>query len=607
MAGNVPGEVLVDGSLDFSGGVDSIKVTTIQSQRNPNGLARNELAWLDNAGVRDGGITQRTGWELNQPINNGQLLYQGGFMYEPDNANPYLILCFSGHVFKVDPNNPSGLLDLSALFHLNHPVDQPHFYFVQAEQFLIIQAGDGVTLPLIWDGVKLFRSIGITNGAVAPGTPGVNQIPAATAMDYFEGRIWYAQGRRYLAGDIVKGTSGTAAYDFRDAVLNVTENPLCVGGDGFTVPTNAGNIRSLFHNANLNQPLGQGQLFIGTRKAIYAQQVPVTRADWISATTNNQPLQVVVQLINGTVNDRSIVKVNGDVWYQSLEPGIRSLFASIRYFNQWGNIELSANEQRILNFVNRSLLIGSFGIYFDNRLLMSSLPVQKPQGIVHQALIPMDFVPISQFGANLEPVWEGMYEGLDHFQMFTGDFGGLERAFSVVLSRIDGSVQLWEMTTFQRTDFRFVNQADTNSEVRVTWIIEFPAFTWGQEFMLKKLVSAELWVDKVFGKVDFQMDFRPDGDPCWLTWHKWQICSARNSCEDVINPVCYPLTPFRETYKQTMTLPIPPERCETISGRPSNILYQAQCRLTITGWCRLRGLLLKALPVDRKLYEAMVC
>jgi len=50
-------ETIVDGSLDFSGGVDSIKVTTIQSQQNPNGLGRNELAWLDNAGVRDGGIT----------------------------------------------------------------------------------------------------------------------------------------------------------------------------------------------------------------------------------------------------------------------------------------------------------------------------------------------------------------------------------------------------------------------------------------------------------------------------------------------------------------------------------------------------------------------
>ena len=90
--------------------------------------------------------------------------------------------------------------------------------------------------PLIWDGAILRRSKGITNPAVAPGTPGVNEIPAGTAMDYFMGRIWYAQGRVANAGDIVGGPSGTLAYDFRDSVLNVTECPLVLGGDGFSVP-----------------------------------------------------------------------------------------------------------------------------------------------------------------------------------------------------------------------------------------------------------------------------------------------------------------------------------------------------------------------------------
>lgn len=67
----------VDGSLDFSGGVNSVKVTTIQSQQNPNGLARNELAWLDNATCRDGGITQRFGWLLNGQMHDGSALFQG--------------------------------------------------------------------------------------------------------------------------------------------------------------------------------------------------------------------------------------------------------------------------------------------------------------------------------------------------------------------------------------------------------------------------------------------------------------------------------------------------------------------------------------------------
>ena len=47
---------ITDGSLSFSSGVDSIKVTTIASARNPQGLGRDQLAWLINGTVRDGGI-----------------------------------------------------------------------------------------------------------------------------------------------------------------------------------------------------------------------------------------------------------------------------------------------------------------------------------------------------------------------------------------------------------------------------------------------------------------------------------------------------------------------------------------------------------------------
>lgn len=587
----------VDGSLDFSGGVNSIKVTTIQSSQNPNGLKRSELAWLNNATVRDGGVTPRGGWQPKGTIQDGSALYQGGWMYEPNNANPYLIVAIGGHIYKVDPDTGAST-DLSVVFNLVHPSTQPQFYFCQGEQFLIIQAGDLVTLPLFWDGTTLRRSKGITNLAVAPGTPGINEIPSATAMDYYMGRLWYAQGRQYSAGDIVNGPSGTAAYRQKDSILNVTENPLCVGGDGFTVPSNAGNIRALAHNGNLDTALGQGLLFIFTRKAVYSLNIPVTRSAWIAADNNNQPQQNVVQLINGSVNDRSVVAVNGDLYFQSLEPGIRSLISAIRYFQQPGNIQISANEQRIMQFNDRSLLHMASGITFDNRLLQTALPKTVPQGIVHSAIVPLDFVPISSFNEEKTPIWEGMYEGIDFFQLFTGNFGGLDRAFSVVLSRADGSIQLWELFSAVRTD---------NGDNRITWQVETPAYTWGQEFGLKKLVSAEIWIDRLYGEAVLTMEFRPDGATCWIPWHKWKVCSARNSCEDVINPICYPLTQYGEGYKSTMTLPKPPDACEQVNSRPANIGYQFQARFTVHGFCRLRGLLLHAEAVERKLYDKITC
>jgi hypothetical protein len=589
----------VDGTVDFAGGVNSVKVTTIQSEVNPGGLARNELSWLINGTTRDGGITPRAGWEHVVRVHDGSAIFQGGYMYEPRVGFAYLVYAIGGHIYSYDIETAI-LRDLSVEFGEFHPAAEPYYYYIQAEEFLVIQAGDMKTLPLIWDGATLRRSIGITNAAVAPGTPGVNEIPVATCMEYYMGRLWYAQYRTYSAGDIVGGPSGTAAYEFRDAVLNVTENPLCVGGDGFTVPSQAGNIRVLKKSAAIDTTLGEGRLFIGTRKEMYALTVPVTRANWIAADTDNQPLQSVVQIVNGPVNDRSAITINGDLFYQSLEPGIRSLFLAIRNFNQWGNVDLSANERRILKYNDRALMRHGSGIEFDNRLLMTALPKETPQGVIHDALVPLDFVPVSHMGAQRAPAWQGHYEGLQFLQLFAGDFGGRERAFALCVSKADSGIDLWELTYNSQFD---------SPDNRITTIVEFPAFTWGNEFAMKKLVGAELWLDRLYGTVEFLLEWRPDGEWCWYKWHEWDECTARTSAE-LPEGSLYPLEQWGEAYRSTITIPRPPLVCADSQlqvGRPAHIGYQFQARLTFKGFCRIRGILLHAEMVERKLYANLTC
>lgn len=693
--------IITDGSVDWSGGVNSLAVTTIQSQRNPNGIKRNELCWLDNASLRDGGITCRNGFTKLLTVHNSTGLFQGKFMYNPTSEDPYQVYSISGHIYLVNIDTRT-VIDLTAAF----PANVPQFnqagdfqaFFVQAEQFLVIQAGDGVTLPFIWDGNILRRSNGFTGSVAGSTTPAVtylfnttnpwvipavggtvtvdldmnypgiigdigtwtniayttdpiatfqvmatpagkvtlqtvstiaagayqyggyaisfavgsvttpptiriNEIPAAGPMDYFMGRIWYGEGRVVSAGDIVGSQqSGTLAYEYTDSVLKVTENPLVLGGDGFRVPSNDGSaIRAIRHSANIDAALGQGRLFVSTRRAIYAMNVPVTRNDWIAATNNNQPLMTVVQLANGWVNDRSVVAVNGDLFGQSLEPGIRSLNQATRFFQQWGNIQISANETRILKYNDRAYMRYSSGMYFDNRLLETSLPAPTAQGIISKALIPLDFTPISSFNQQRPPNWEGMYEGLDFFQLNTGDFGGRERAFVTVRSQLDASIQLWESVINSRFDY------DDQGEKRITWVIEFPAFTWGDETELKRLVGAEIWIDRLFGTVQFSMEYRPDGQACWIPWHIWKKCSTQNSEETVASPAAYPLRPCLESYFSTMTLPKPnPNQC-TATGRPSDIAYQFQPRMVIHGFCRVRGLYLHAVKVGRKLYSNLTC
>ena len=604
--------VIADGAFDFAGGVNSQVVTTIQSSLVPHGLRRDQLSWLNNATVRGGGILQRTGWfKLLDVITSG--LYQGGLICEPPPGNPedpYLVLSVSGRIYKAILHPPFTITDLSAAFGVTNSATSEQAFFVQGEGIMAIQSGDGVTLPLFY--VASFspinpefmrRSNGLTGNLTGPN---ISELPAANAMVYYAGRIWYAQDRIYSAGDMVGNqSSGGILFNFRNSIFRVTENPLAFGGDGFTVPSQAGNIRALAYTSNLDTNLGQGPLYIFTRKQVYSLVVPVTRADWIAATNNNQPLQTVAQINNGASGERTVVHVNGDLFYQSFDPAIRSLIVSTRFYGQWGNVQISNNENRALQFNDRSLMKFASGIEFDNRLLQAILPKQTPSGVVCQGIAPLDFDLVSSLQDQAPPAWEGLWEGVDILQLFTEDFNGLPRAFAVVKDRIDLSIDVWEISNSLRFDN---GGTPATKENRVSWYFESPAFTWQKEFALKQLHGGEIWVDKVFGHVNIKVEYRPDADPCWKPWHNTSLCVAHTCAEDVNNPDCYPIGPnFREGYKFPVTLPEPPAGCDSMGVRPANIGYQFQIRVTILGWCRIRGIMLYAEEKEKDLYGGLAC
>jgi hypothetical protein len=581
----------IDGSQDWASGVDSSRPTTVAGPQNPHGLQRSQLAWLINGSVRGGGIQTRTGYVPRITNAAWSGLFNGAWMYQPSSGDPYLVICVGGKVWKADLNT-YGLSNLSATFGKSLPATEPLYHFTQGSDYatgkeiLVIQAGDLVTNPLFWNDVALTQSAGF----IAPGNAG-NQIPPASAMDFYMGRIWYARGRTYIAGDITgPGKS----------IIKTTENPFALNGDGLSVPSSAGSIRMLAHTAELDTALGQGRLLIGTPKSIYRCNVPVSRDDWSNPNfANQQPLQTVAQIRYGPVSDRSAVVVNGDLFYQSLEPAIRSLQYSTRYFGQWSNTPISRNENRALRFNDRSLLRYSSGIEFSNRLLQTVLPYQTPVGVAHRGILPLDFDLISSLEEKLPPAWEGMSDGIDILQLLEGDFGGLQRAFAVVYSRKTADIQIWEITQDQRFDA---------GDRRIEMTIETPSYTWGNAFALKQLETMELWLDQMAGSVKIDVYFRPDQSPCYVFWHSFTECAAKDCTEDPdVTQPCYPSQPYCPGFKATLTLPKPPAPCIAISGRPANRGYQFQVKLVVRGWVRIRGIMLHALPVQKAPFEGLVC
>jgi len=600
---------LTDGQIDFSLGVNSGVIRTKATPFTPHGVKQNQLSWMSNSTVRGGGIGQRPAFHalIQQAVWSGT--FMGGFLYQPDVGDPILILVIDGRIYRVRVDTDNSVTDLSALYGLTLPITS-QAYFAQAEMFLVIQNGDLITKPLFYDfGVEGLRpeTLRQSLGFVGVNDP-TNEIPPAGPMDYYAQRLWYAFGRNYAAGDIVLNhTSGTAGtqFQYRDSVLAVTENPVASGGDAFVVPTNAGNIRALKHAANIDTALGESQLFVYTRRAVYTCVAPITRADWTATTLDAMPLQKVALVKGGTYAERSVLAVNGDLFFQSPPNGdIRSIAVAVRNFRQWGNVPLSSNETRVISFNDRALLQFASGIEFDNRLLQTALPVATPAGAGFRAIIPLDFDVISTFEEQLPPAWEGVYDlggGPYVLQLLEGDFGGRERAFAVAWSLKNSAIEIWELRPDQRFD---------QGDARVTRVLEFPAYPFGDPFGLKELDTAELWFDKMLGTVNVEVFYRPDSFSCWLKWHAFQLCAAKDCREDPDDPCPdngYPKEAWCEQDAIPITLPKPVSQCIDSKGRPSTWGYQFQVKLVIKGWCRVRGLLLHALWREKAPYEGIRC
>jgi len=170
----------------------------------------------------------------------------------------------------------------------------------------------------------------------------------------------------------------------------------------------------------------------------------------------------------------------------------------------------------------------------------------------------------------------------------------------VVYSRKTNDIQIWEITNDQRFDA---------GDRRIEMTIEFPSFTGKSAFELKELESARIWIDKMLGTVEFTAYYRPDQWPCYIFWHQWKQCTAKDCTQDPdANQPCYPAQPYCESFEPDMCLPKPPQVCLFKNRKtPSNQAYSFQVKLVIKGWARVRGFMVDMLPKSEPPFNGLVC
>jgi len=564
-------EILTDGSLCFNGGVNAAVDPILKSSVSPHGLDRDELAWAVNARFRDGTAKPRERLQYRAVLGGSTT---GGFagcaIYHQTNQRELLYI-LDNKLYKLD-------LDITdpvpvSLMDDNQQVGTDgceRGYFCQAEKWMIIQAGDYLTNPWFYDGSTIRQSNGFSGST--------KEIPPAGPMAYYMGRVWFAVGRRYGAGDLVGGPSGTSQNDYMDAVLRVSELTNILSNQWFCVPAGQSIITAMRYNFEPNELFGQGYLYIFTMNQVYALQVPLSSDEWTDLTSTSMPRQTVVSPEVGAPSDKCVIPANGDLIFLANDGTMRSIKLAMRMYSEWADTDL---------------LIG-----LRNRL---GAPEGDPSGFVlrnrlymrwnNNMLVACDLYPTMRPFESVAPVTDGAIEITKGVivQLVKDEIN--DRGY-VVLNQ-DGYYVLYELVDDNQPDqYLDIELLQGTKPMPVGWVLETPRYTFDYPLILKRLIGGHLLVDQIRGDVTIVVRWRRDSDTCW---HIWTVLDGGRLCVPDDSPGSY--------YDYFVDLGQPPSVIST-GGRYSNIGYSFQLALEIQGHCRIRGIVLKAVPLEQPIYKS---
>jgi hypothetical protein len=418
---------------------------------------------------------------------------------------------------------------------------------------------------------------------------GIPELPAGRMLTYGMGRVWevMTDSISFLAGDIVGGSGGSPNFNFRDAVLKISENLYLAGGGLFRVPGASGEIRGLIFTATLDVSLGQGPLQVFTARNVFSCQAPVDRATWQSLTN---PILTEALKGAGGAGQYCLINSNADVLFRSPDAQLRSLILGRLDFNRWGDTPVSFELSRVTKIEDQNLMPFCSVIIFDNRLLMTANPVQADNGVVWNNLFALNFDEISSLQTKSPSVYDGVWDGLNVLQLVR--FSNSNRAFAFCSNPATGVIELWELLPTGAVHF------DSGS-VPITWQFESPTLFMGSKqkglFDLVRLVDGEIYISDLEGRADFTVEYRPDWSPCWYPWTRFYVCSAVG-----VNLV--------NQYRSRIGLGEPSaSACVQFNNKPAREGRFFQVRITVAGHCVFQGAKLGAVPVPEYEFEPPLC
>lgn len=552
----------------------------VSSAVSPDLLPVNQTAWGLNVSFRGTKVHTRPNIHQRMYLPSGLIQGVGYFNLQ----GGMLIAMIGGVPYRIRVgirNNDFSFEPISLPFY-NSPIIKQVWMCQTVESFII---QDGQSQPIIYDGSSARRADRLKA-----------EVPIGLMMAYGNGRLWVAiQGTQLVAGDIRTSTAGSE--------LLFTENQYLSGGGALIFSDNITGLSFIpvTGTSDYGALVAFGRNFVDTVRADITQ-----RDAWAS-----YPGFVTNAMRNvGTPSGWTIVQVNQDLMWRDALGGIRSLNTSLSnaYYAQYrgaqsdANVPISREVSRLVDYDSQQLLGFSSGVYFDNRLLMTSSPfLNKQGGVSHRDLISLDFAPVSTMQGQSPPAYNGTWQGVDWTQLIKGEFNGKTRAFGLSSDK-DGFNRLWEFDSGQPDDV-YISDGTSMTDgtavpVAVSPIecfVEYPRIDFGEPKRRKLLTRCDVWMSNIVGEVGMRVYWRPDNNQKWMLWDTTSQCAVMRDSTTTAPHVWKNLLPEQRPLVKSFSIP---DTLDDVTTYALATGFGFQIRLAWTGFMRVERVVIWAQMVD---------
>jgi hypothetical protein len=364
----------------------------------------------------DGTTVLATAAEVQTAFTTG--VFQGASYYQHGRREDFFA-SIGGRLYRLEPGAAGfQVIDMTPDAGNDPSIDI--VYFCQCNNILVLQ--DGKSAPIFVRGGNAFRQNYVTHP---------NQMPIGTFMAYGYGQtVLCIGGGNYVVSDLL-GEEPNAPITFSD-------NHYLATNANFSLPVEFGNVTGIAFAGQQDTTTGQGPCIIFGERGIETLNISLPRGQW-------QTSQIQVQALtsNGCLGHRSIVSVNGDLWFRS-DDGWRSYRQARAQQSGDNQVPQSTPVRPYTDNEFKKQLNYCSAISFNNRLIVTCNPQRSNGGCAHTGLLSLDFDNLTTglSGIGVTPAWDGYWTGIPAAQLITGMFGGQKRAFAfttAITFNADGS------------------------------------------------------------------------------------------------------------------------------------------------------------------------